>query len=142
MVYIVSWDEFVDRSVQLFRADPESYSIADFELPLVWWLFDRDGFVIDELDSMQTRYVVKYRHCDGKLVLKVTDNKESKCYALDLFVCLKFKTDQAQEAKKMEKLNNIFFTLMARGPDVDLSEVTGKEPMETQPAKKGRGRKQ
>ncbi|KAJ0253765.1 Signal recognition particle 9 kDa protein [Hirschfeldia incana] len=103
MVYIVSWDEFVDRSVQLFRADPES-----------------------------TRYVIKYRHCDGKLVLKVTDNKE----------CLKFKTDQAQEAKKMEKLNNIFFTLMARGPDVDLSEVTGNEPMETQPAKKGRGRKQ
>lgn len=31
--------------------------------------------------------------------------------------CLKFKTDQAQDAKKMEKLNNIFFTLMARGPD-------------------------
>ncbi|KAF8091747.1 hypothetical protein N665_0436s0010 [Sinapis alba] len=103
MVYIVSWDEFVDRSVQLFKADPES-----------------------------TRYVVKYRHCDGKLVLKVTDNKE----------CLKFKTDQAQEAKKMEKLNNIFFTLMARGPDVDLSEVNGKEQMETQPMKKGRGRKQ
>ncbi|XP_034229282.1 signal recognition particle 9 kDa protein isoform X2 [Prunus dulcis] len=47
MVYITSWDEFVDRSVQLFRADPES-----------------------------TRYVMKYRHCDGKLVLKVTDNKE------------------------------------------------------------------
>ncbi|KAF8052823.1 hypothetical protein N665_1502s0002 [Sinapis alba] len=103
MVYIVSWEEFVDRSVQLFRADPES-----------------------------ARYVVKYRHCDGKLVLKVTDNKE----------CLKFKTDQAQEAKKMEKLNNIFFTLMSRGPDVELSEVTGKEPMETQTAKKGRGRKQ
>ncbi|KAL0729904.1 hypothetical protein Bca4012_025997 [Brassica carinata] len=47
MVYIVSWDEFVDRSVQLFRADPKS-----------------------------TRYVIKYRHCDGKLVLKVTDNKQ------------------------------------------------------------------
>ncbi|CAF1707868.1 hypothetical protein HID58_055253 [Brassica napus] len=103
MVYIVSWDEFVDRSVQLFKADPES-----------------------------TRYVVKYRHCDGKLVLKVTDNKE----------CLKFKTDQAQEARKMEKLNNIFFTLMARGPDVDLSEVNGKEQMETQSVKKGSGRKQ
>ncbi|KAF2588395.1 hypothetical protein F2Q70_00040524 [Brassica cretica] len=54
----------------------------------------------------------------------------------------KVNLDQAQEAKKMEKLNNIFFTLMARGPDVDVSEVTGKEPMETQPAKKGRGRKQ
>ncbi|KAK8711628.1 hypothetical protein V6N13_146903 [Hibiscus sabdariffa] len=86
MVYITSWDEFVERTVQLFRADPES----------------------------------------------VTDNKE----------CLKFKTDQAQDAKKMEKLNNIFFTLMARGPDVDMSEITGKEQMEAQPAKKGRGRKQ
>lgn len=31
--------------------------------------------------------------------------------------CLKFKTDQAQDAKKMEKLTNIFFTLMVRGPD-------------------------
>ncbi|XP_050363181.1 signal recognition particle 9 kDa protein [Argentina anserina] len=103
MVYITSWDEFVDRSVQLFRADPDS-----------------------------TRYVMKYRHCDGKLVLKVTDNKE----------CLKFKTDQAQDAKKMEKLNNIFFTLMARGPEVDPSEVTGKDQMEAQPTKKGRGRKQ
>ncbi|XP_047328946.1 signal recognition particle 9 kDa protein [Impatiens glandulifera] len=103
MVYITSWDEFVERSVQLYRATPES-----------------------------TRYVMKYRHCDGKLVLKVTDDHE----------CLKFKTDQAQDAKKMEKLNNIFFTLMARGPDADISDVTGKEPTETQPAKKGRGRKQ
>ncbi|XP_021280113.1 signal recognition particle 9 kDa protein isoform X2 [Herrania umbratica] len=47
MVYIAAWDEFVERTVQLFRADPES-----------------------------TRYCMKYRHCDGKLVLKVTDNKE------------------------------------------------------------------
>ncbi|KAM6592279.1 hypothetical protein CsatA_014884 [Cannabis sativa] len=103
MVYITSWDEFADRSLQMFRADPES-----------------------------TRYVMKYRHCDGKLVLKVTDNRE----------CLKFKTDQAQDAKKMEKLNNMFFTLMARGPEADTSEVIGKEPMDAQPTKKGRGRKQ
>ncbi|GJX57675.1 signal recognition particle 9 kDa protein-like protein [Tanacetum coccineum] len=55
--------------------------------------------------------------------------------------CLKFKTDQAQDAKKMEKLNNIFFTLMARGPETDITEVTGKEQA-VQPAKKGRARKQ
>ncbi|KAI4368349.1 hypothetical protein MLD38_016916 [Melastoma candidum] len=103
MVYITSWEEFVERSVQLFRADPES-----------------------------TRYCMKYRHCDGKLVLKVTDDRQ----------CLKFKTDQAQDAKKMEKLNNIFFTLMARGPDADISEAAGKEQSEAQPTKKGRGRKQ
>ncbi|KAH9785536.1 Signal recognition particle 9 kDa protein [Citrus sinensis] len=138
MVYVTSWDEFVGRSVQLYKADPQS-----------------------------TRYCMKYRHCDGKLVLKVTDNKEMQrfsfiissdvqllfksvislllAFCLGLLIweeCLKFKTDQAQDAKKMEKLNNIFFALMARGPDVDLSEVTGKEQMEAQPAKKGRGRKQ
>ncbi|KAH1081404.1 hypothetical protein J1N35_021165 [Gossypium stocksii] len=110
MVYITSWDEFVERTVQLFRADPDS-----------------------------TRYCMKYRHCDGKLVLKVTDNKEDEL--LTCYQCLKFKTDQAQDARKMEKLNNIFFTLMARGPDVDMSEITGKE-QEAQPVKKGRGRKQ
>ncbi|KAK9087191.1 hypothetical protein Syun_029585 [Stephania yunnanensis] len=103
MVYITSWDEFVDRSIQLFRADPIS-----------------------------SRYVMKYRHCDGKLVLKVTDNRE----------CLKFKTDQAQDAKKMEKLNNIFFILMTKGPDADITEVTSKEQGEAQPPKRGRGRKQ
>ncbi|CAN6441105.1 unnamed protein product [Victoria cruziana] len=80
MVYIDSWDEFVERSIQLFRANPQS--------------------------------------------------------------CLKFKTDQAQDAKKMEKLNNIFFTLMARGPDADTTEVSGKEQAETQASKKGRGRRQ
>ncbi|KAF3663199.1 Signal recognition particle 9 kDa protein [Capsicum annuum] len=150
MVYITSWDDFVERSVQLFRADPE-----------------------------KTRYVMKYRHSDGKLVLKVTDDKEvfSVLSAVSLYIdegfglhngdgqrermgevwsrrvetdrqgdmfcqCLKFKTDQAQDAKKMEKLNNIFFTLMARGSDADISEVGGKEQMEAQALKKGRGRKQ
>ncbi|KAF7804678.1 signal recognition particle 9 kDa protein [Senna tora] len=128
MVYLTSWDEFVERSVQLFRDNPES-----------------------------TRYVIKYRHCDGKLVLKVTDNREVlilvftylslvvlflKLIVIVFLQCLKYKTDQAQEAKKMEKLNNIFFTLMARGPEVDLSEVTMKEQMDAQPSRRGRGRKQ
>ncbi|KAK6239119.1 hypothetical protein QUC31_004588 [Theobroma cacao] len=104
MVYITSWDEFVERTVQIFRADPESFV----------------KFVEGE-------------ERQGKLHKK--NFKEAASIRLSL-------TDQAQEAKKMEKLNNIFFTLMARGPDVDLSEITGKEQMEAQPAKKGRGRKQ
>uniref|UniRef100_A0ACD5ZRB0 Uncharacterized protein n=1 Tax=Avena sativa TaxID=4498 RepID=A0ACD5ZRB0_AVESA len=103
MVYYDSWEEFVDRSLELFRNDP-----------------------------IATRYVMKYRHCDGKLVLKVTDNND----------CLKFKTDQAQDIKKMEKLNNIFFALMTRGPDADISEVSGKEQADQQQSKKGRGRRQ
>lgn len=37
------------------------------------------------------------------------------------YQCIKFKTDQAQDAKKMEKLNNIFFTLMANGPEGNIN---------------------
>ncbi|KAM6565211.1 hypothetical protein CsatB_025209 [Cannabis sativa] len=79
MVYITSWDEFADRSLQMFRADPES--------------------------------------------------------------CLKFKTDQAQDAKKMEKLNNMFFTLMARGPEADTDrKLPGKSRwMHSQPRKEEEG---
>lgn len=44
-------------------------------------------------------------------------------FYVSLFQCLKFKTDQAQDAKKMEKLNNIFFALMARGPDGKLPSL-------------------
>ena len=42
-------------------------------------------------DPEHTRYLVKYRHVDAKLVLKVTDDK----------VCLKYRTDQSQDVKKM-----------------------------------------
>ena len=54
----------------------------------------------------QTRYVMRYRHCDGKLILKVTYDR----------VCLKFQTDQQTDVKKMERLNNLFFAHMRRGP--------------------------
>lgn len=47
MVYLTSWEEFVVRAEDMFRRNP-----------------------------METRYVSKYRHCDAKLVLKVTDNLE------------------------------------------------------------------
>ncbi|KAL3849935.1 hypothetical protein ACJIZ3_011817 [Penstemon smallii] len=131
MVYIASWDDFVEKSVQLFRADPE-----------------------------KTRYAMKYRHCDGKLVLKVTDDKEENLKLEVIFTtfsfllsyqCIKFKTDQAQDAKKMEKFNNIFFTLMARGPEVYLHtpsvrkewiylKLAGKKMQRpSQPRKEGEG---
>ncbi|PPD97543.1 hypothetical protein GOBAR_DD05439 [Gossypium barbadense] len=80
--------------------------------------------------------MVRYGH-----VVKDAVDKNPRLLKYLKLNCLKFKTDQAQDARKMEKLNNIFFTLMARGPDVDMSEITGKE-QEAQPVKKGRGRKQ
>ena len=44
-MYLESLDAFVERAEELFKANP-----------------------------LKTRYVMKYRHCDGKLVLKVTDD--------------------------------------------------------------------
>lgn len=44
-MYIESVDSFIQQAEDLYRTNP-----------------------------LRTRYVVKYRHCDGKLSLKVTDN--------------------------------------------------------------------
>ena len=45
-MYIADWDTFAEQAEALYRNDP-----------------------------LRTRYVLKYRHCDGKAVLKVTDDK-------------------------------------------------------------------
>lgn len=45
-MYIERWEDFYAAAEELYVADP-----------------------------LRTRYVAKYRHCDGKLVLKVTDDK-------------------------------------------------------------------
>lgn len=44
-MFVEDWDTFMERSEALYRSQP-----------------------------LRTRYVLKYRHCDGKLILKVTDD--------------------------------------------------------------------
>jgi len=65
MPYIAAWDEFARAAEKLYLSDP-----------------------------LKCRCVTKYRHCDGKLVMKVTDDT----------MCLMFRTEQAQDLKKVEKL--------------------------------------
>ncbi|KAG1678417.1 hypothetical protein FOA52_015184 [Chlamydomonas sp. UWO 241] len=86
MVYIADFEAFMQESEELYRASP-----------------------------LGTRYCIKYRHCDGKLVLKVTDDKR----------CLQFKTDQQQDLKKLERITAMFFALFASG---ELPEAAA-EPM-------------
>ena len=45
-MYIQDWDTFAEQAEALYRSDP-----------------------------LKVRYILKYRHCDGKAVLKVTDDK-------------------------------------------------------------------
>lgn len=87
MVYIASWDDFVEKSVQLFSSDPEKVKFSSTVIVTVLWLYC--NIVITSVLCAsrllwfhwvaQTRYSMKYRHCDGKLVLKVTDDKEVDC---------------------------------------------------------------
>lgn len=87
-MYIADWDTFAEQAESLYRSDP-----------------------------LRVRYVLKYRHCDGKAVLKVTDDKTA----------LQYKTDQIADVKKIEKLNLLFFTLMAQGSEADVPPVEQSE---------------
>ena len=80
-----TWDEFAPAAEKLYLADP-----------------------------MKVRVVMKYRHCDGNLCIKVTDDT----------TCLQYKTDQAQDVKKIEKLNSKLMRLM-------VSKETHQGDMET-----------
>lgn len=74
MPYIRNWDEFERASGQLYEQKPD-----------------------------KARLCVKYRHLDGKLVLKVTDDE----------VCLKYLAQYAHDVKKVDKLTGQLMRQMA-----------------------------
>ncbi|KAM4040750.1 signal recognition particle 9 kDa protein [Anomaloglossus baeobatrachus] len=73
MPYYRTWEEFTRAAEKLYQADP-----------------------------MKARVTLKYRHCDGSLRMKVTDD----------VVCLLYSTDQAQDVKKIEKFHSQLMRLM------------------------------
>ncbi|CAF96785.1 unnamed protein product [Tetraodon nigroviridis] len=99
----------------------------------VWEEFSRAVEKLYLTDPMKVRVVLKYRHCDGNLCIKVTDNSVVS-YEMRLFgvqkdnfalehsllhrhvvmkcMCLQYKTDQAQDVKKIEKLHGKLMRLM------------------------------
>ncbi|KAK2184311.1 hypothetical protein NP493_270g00040 [Ridgeia piscesae] len=74
MTYINSWEEFAKAAEKLYLADPA-----------------------------KCRFVMKYRHCGGQLVIKMTDDR----------VCLQYQTEHAQDIKKLEKLTSQLMRHMA-----------------------------
>merc|ERR1711879_122066 len=78
MVYIRDFDEFAAATERLFIENPA-----------------------------KTRYIVKYRHKDGQMVLKVTDD----------VVCLKYKSNQLNDIRKLERLTGTFLKLMSKKPE-------------------------
>ncbi|KAG0255663.1 hypothetical protein BG011_004994 [Mortierella polycephala] len=97
MVNILQWDEFQKAAEELYMMSPK-----------------------------RTRYVAKYRHVEGKLVLKVTD---------DLTV-LKYKTDQMQDLNKFERLNRSLMAKMHNrlpAPAETTGSTSAAAPASTQP---------
>lgn len=67
-----------------------------------WEEFTRAAEKLYLADPMKVRVVLKYRHCDGNLCIKVTDD----------VACLLYRTDQAQDVKKIEKFHSQLMRLM------------------------------
>ncbi|XP_033734190.1 signal recognition particle 9 kDa protein-like [Argopecten irradians] len=74
MTFMTSWEEFSKAAERLYLNDPS-----------------------------KCRYTIKYRHCDGKVNVKVTDDT----------VCLQYRTEHAQDVKKLEKLTSLLMRHMA-----------------------------
>ncbi|XP_064600490.1 signal recognition particle 9 kDa protein-like [Liolophura sinensis] len=74
MTYLTSWEEFARAAERLYLADP-----------------------------MKCRLVMKYRHGEGQLNVKITDDQ----------VCLQYRTEHAQDVKKLEKLTSQLMRHMA-----------------------------
>lgn len=103
-MYVQDWDIFAEQAEALYRSDP-----------------------------LKVRYVLKYRHCDGKAILKVTDDKTARSdlvyqsearrlWKAEQVLCvqaLQYRTDQIADLKKIEKLNLLLFTLMSQGSDAE-----------------------
>ncbi|KAI9008228.1 signal recognition particle, SRP9/SRP14 subunit [Gaertneriomyces semiglobifer] len=97
MVYIEAWEDFQRAVEDLYESDP-----------------------------VKTRYVSKYRHTEGVLVLKV-DNGPT---------CIKFKTDRQQDLKKFERLNLSLMLKMHAVPELaeeSLPATTEPTPMDITP---------
>jgi hypothetical protein len=83
--------------------------------------------------SYKTRFTVKYRHVDAKVILKVTNDRVvrrrntvqrrntvrsaplPRCLTNSPRLrsqCIKFRTDQQQDVKKLDKFNNVMMRHM------------------------------
>jgi len=68
-----------------------------------WEEFARAAETLYTSNPMKCRFVMKYGHSKGSLTVKMTDDK----------ICLQYRTEHAQDFKKIEKFTGQLMRLMA-----------------------------
>ena len=76
MVYISSWQEYQEAAEALYEKSPNKVCTL-----LRLWHTDAD-----QVCPMKTRYVVKWRASEGKMVLKITDDTTVRLTPILYFV--------------------------------------------------------
>lgn len=77
MPYIEGWEEFSRAAEKLYRSDPWRVRIKRVLCESVV-----------NFSTVQSRFVVKYRHKDSSLILKMTNNDQVGSYCVVLCVSL------------------------------------------------------
>ncbi|XP_052661976.1 signal recognition particle 9 kDa protein isoform X1 [Harpia harpyja] len=97
MPHYQAWEEFTRAAEKLYLADPMKVGWEPGQAEPR----GRAGGT-ERVPPPAVRVVLKYRHCDGNLCIKVTDD----------VACLLYRTDQAQDVKKIEKFQSQLMRLM------------------------------
>ena len=124
MVFLNSWTDFEAGAQKIVAHSPGSVSRTSWSCSPIWACLRLRANSI----CVKARYSLKYRHTDGKMVFKVSDDTTvcqnlaqfavSACIVLfwrTVSQCLQYKSNQQQDLKRMEKLNSEIFRVMIRG---------------------------
>ncbi|XP_072847037.2 signal recognition particle 9 kDa protein isoform X1 [Pogona vitticeps] len=132
MPHYQTWEEFSRAAEKLYLSDPMKVRGWAYRRRLdqaatlkgadrAWlkepWKQMGAGLLLGSPDN-SVRVVLKYRHCDGNLCIKVTDDVVGRDQGVSSFIqrcalmCLLYRTDQAQDVKKIEKFHSQLMRLM------------------------------
>lgn len=69
-----------------------------------WEEFSRAAERLYQSDPLNVRYNIKYRHCNGNLIVTVTDDQ----------VRLQYETEHSSDIKKIDKLSSAMLRMMVQ----------------------------
>ena len=105
MVFFTNWEDFEKAAERLYLQDPLKvrFSFSSFFFHLARCQNPSQKLLYKYILQFQARFVTQYDHSKGSLGMKMTDD----------VACIQFKTDAAQDVRRMEKFVNNLMRHMA-----------------------------